>query len=252
MNTQPHSRFYNSLRHMLRKSTILLKIYHALPRDILKRLRASRALSRRSRAIIDDYMRHHAVRKLQISAGPNNLCGWLNTDVAPSSGQAYLNVLQPFPIPASSFQYVGSEHGFEHITYDEGQAMLKECYRILVPGGTIRIATPNLLQFLRLFQKDKTEEEQRFVRDKLECEHWPHTFTACSILNCQMRMWGHKFLYDPETLRMALDNAGFQDITTFPVGESDVPDLRGVEFRDHGSVRVLNAYETIVMQAVRP
>jgi predicted SAM-dependent methyltransferase len=228
-------------------------IYNASPRSVVTRLRAF-VLTRRSQAAIKDYLQHHSVRKLQLSGGSRTLDGWFTTDLTPIHGQAYLNVLKPFPIPTASFNYIGSEHGFEHISYDEGQAMLKECYRILMPGGTLRIATPNLLRLVDLFKKDKTDEELRFIQNKLKWHKWK-TVTECSILNYELGSWGHKFVYDPDTLRLALENAGFRDVREFPVGESDIPELRGIEARDLGDIQYIreaNSYETMVMQAVRP
>ena len=200
-------------------------IYNASPRAVVTRLRAL-VLTRWSQAIIEDYLQQHSVRKLQLSGGSRTLDGWLTTDLTPIPGQAYLNVLKQFPIPTASFNYIVSEHGFEHVSYNEGQHVLKECYRILIPGGTLRIATPNLLRFVDLFKKDKTDEELRFMQNKLEWHKWDKTVTECSILNYELGSWGHKFVYDPDTLRTALENAGFRDAKEFPVGESDIPELR--------------------------
>jgi hypothetical protein len=57
-------------------------------------------IARASSGVIDDYMRANAVRKLQIGAGENNKPGWLNTDIEPTIGQAYLD---PFRCPTAPF-----------------------------------------------------------------------------------------------------------------------------------------------------
>ncbi len=41
-------------------------------------------------------------------------------------------------------------------------------------------------------------------------------------------------------------------IAEFPPGESDDPQLRGVESRHNNSWREINNYESMVLQAVRP
>jgi hypothetical protein len=46
--------------------------------------------------------------------------------------------------------------------------------------------------------------------------------------------------------------AGFESIQEFALGESDDPELVGVEGRQHSSAARLNAYETMVWQAVKP
>ena len=58
----------------------------------------------RSPYTIADYMKHHAVRKLQLGAGDFNLSGWLNTDIGPIEGQAYLDATKPFPLPILPFK----------------------------------------------------------------------------------------------------------------------------------------------------
>ena len=39
---------------------------------------------------------------------------------------------------------VYSEHMFEHVLPMDGAAFLKESYRILKPGGVLRVVTPDL------------------------------------------------------------------------------------------------------------
>src|SRR5450432_1663910 len=94
----------------------------------------------RAPLIIADYMKNHAVRKLQLGAGEFNLPGWLNTDIGPIEGQAFLDATKPFPLPDSSFQVVSSEQVVEHLTSEQGLGMMKESFRILVHGGKVRVA----------------------------------------------------------------------------------------------------------------
>jgi predicted SAM-dependent methyltransferase len=131
--------------------------------------------------------------------------------------------------------------------------MLNECYRILASGGKVRIATPNLLKFVQLFQDHKTEEMRRYMEGKLMWHGWPQTpKPECLILNLELRSFGHQFVYDPQTLRDSMSRAGFRMITEFPPGDSDDAELRGVEHRRNTSIRDLNDFETMVLQAVRP
>ena len=203
--------------------------------------------------IISTYMRTHSVRALQIGAGTNNLPGWLNTDIEPVSGQAYLDATKPFPLPDQSFKYIFSEQVIEHLTYEDGLFMLKECYRVLTPGGKIRLATPNLLKFVELFQGAKTEAMQQYMQRKLHWHGWPtNASPECYILNLQLRSWGHEFVYDPRTLTDSLERAGFRMVTQFPHGASDDPQLR-IEFRhEDPGISAVSDYEAMVFQAVRP
>ena len=102
--------------------------------------------SRRSKRI-HAYLRTHRVRKLQLGAGGNVHPGWLNTDIADYKREheiVYLDARKPFPFPDASFDLVSSEHMIEHLSYPEGLHCLRECLRVLRPGGVVRLATPSL------------------------------------------------------------------------------------------------------------
>ena len=203
-----------------------------------------------SRATIDAYLRDQGVKRLQIGAGAARHEGWLNTDIEPGEGLAYLDASKPFPLPDGAFQYVASEHVIEHLTYQEAQVMIEESFRVLAPGGKIRIATPNLERLIALFDKHKSDEEKRYIAGKLAWHEWPKEAPSeAIILNLQMSSWGHKFLYDPATLRARLARVGFRSIKQFAMSESDDPVLDGFEARISGVNAEVNEYETMVLQA---
>jgi predicted SAM-dependent methyltransferase len=124
---------------------------------------------------------------------------------------------------------------------------------VLVPGGKVRLTTPDLAVYIRMFQEPPPAELQEFFQKKLQACGWPRTVSpACMILNRQLREWGHLFLYDRKTLHASLEAAGFGQIQEFAPGQSDDPNLRGVDIRDNlPRSRELNAYESMVMQGVK-
>ena len=202
---------------------------------------------------MDTYLRSHAIRKLQIGAGSADYPGWLNTDIEPYQEEVYMDATKHFALPDGSIHYIFAEQVIEHLTYEEGLAMLRECHRVLAPGGKIRLATPNLLKYFALFEGLATEEGKRYISDKLKYDGWPQTSRpAATILNLEFRSFGHQFLYDPATLSDSLSKTGFQRITQFHPGESDDGQLRGIEMRHNNAVvREANDYESMVLQAVR-
>ena len=145
----------------------------------------------------------------------------------------YLDVRKPFPLDNALFDYVYSEHLIEHLSWSDGGRMLLECYRVLKPGGIIRIATPDLTVLLGIY--DPIEPP-----NKVQYSKWiTDTFLAGVdvyktqfVINNAFRNWGHQFLYDGEILELALRRAGFEDITRCKYGESLHADLRGIE--SHG------------------
>jgi predicted SAM-dependent methyltransferase len=194
---------------------------------------------------IERYLRGHETRKLQLGAGEHPHAGWLNTDLhGYGRGQelVYLDVRKRFPLPDASFDVVYSEHMLEHLTYAEGQRCLRECFRVLRPAGRIRIATPSLERLARLYDGGGLQE--RYVRWAVETLE-PETDAPLPgvVVNNFFRSWGHRFIYDPQTLRHALMEAGFVDVEESPVGELEQHLAEAPEF---------NEYETFVLEAQRP
>jgi predicted SAM-dependent methyltransferase len=204
---------------------------------------ALRATQRRRQ--IERYLASHDVRKLQLGAGDHPREGWLNTDLHDyGRGNVYLDVRRRFPLPDASFDFVFSEHMLEHLTYAEGQRCLRECFRVLRPGGRIRIATPSLERLAQLYTAEPSEVQRRYVRWVVETLE-PETNAPLPgvVVNNFFRSWGHRFIYDPQTLRHALGEAGFVDVEEHPVGELEQHLAEEPEF---------NAYETFVLEARRP
>ena len=193
---------------------------------------------------IEAYLRTHDVRRLQLGAGENIRAGWLNTDLhgyGRGGELVYLDVRKPFPLPDAAFDLVYSEHMIEHLTYPEGQHCLRECLRVLRPGGTIRIATPSLERLARLYEGGELAE--RYVRWAVETlEPEVHARLPGVVINNFFRSWGHRFIYDAETLRHALTEAGFTDVEQVPLGELESHLAEAPE---------LNELETFVLEAKR-
>jgi predicted SAM-dependent methyltransferase len=214
--------------------------------------------SAQSHHLISTYLSTHAVSKLQIGAGgAKGFPDWLNTDIEPQAGEAFLDATKPFPIPDGVLSYIFAEQMFEHIPYRDGLFMLRECRRTLKPGGKIRITTPNLVRLMQLFQDAKTDEMHTYIDQTISGGYWPEPLPRTVspetvILNYEMRSFGHQFLYDPKTLRQSFELSGFTDIKEFAPGESDDPQLAGLDTRHKAAVHVRNDYETMVFQATRP
>ena len=209
----------------------------------------------RDPGVIRDYLESHSIRKLHLGAGGNDPTEWLNTDIFPTGEEVYVDATKPFPFPDGSFQYVFSEHMIQAVPWEGGLAMLKECYRVLAPGGKLRIVSPNLAKFVQLLRENPDADAKRFMEAKMRFHGWPERpVTGAYIFNRQVRDWGHQFLYDPATLRKSFELAGFRQITEYRVDEKTDPVFRQVEIRtrNEGSdLWLINSWESMAFEAVR-
>jgi predicted SAM-dependent methyltransferase len=200
---------------------------------------------------VKKYLDNSPEPKLQIGCDTNLLTGWLNSGISLKECWfgIYLDAGKPFPFPESSFNYVFSEHLFEHLNYQQATNMLKESYRILKPGGVFRIATPDLQFLIRLYQEPDQPIHQQYIEYSAKQGNIPPS--SVFVINRFHTAWGHQIIYDKETLTNMLEMTGFKDVCSCEVGHSKHSALRGVE----GHFRVLpvayNQLETMILEATK-
>lgn len=220
-----------------------------------------RAVSRAGMSgAVERYLRTASPRALQLGTGHNPLPGWLNTDVQVfrRGHVEFLDATRPFPLPDASFDYVYSEHQIEHIPEDAGERMLAECFRVLRPGGVVRIATPDLERIARLAAAPLDEEARHYVDYISRMLGLPGP-DATRVINSMFRAFGpdadtgHQFIYSYDSLADRLRAAGFTDTRRCELGESTHPALRGIERHTDviGDERVVR-YETLIVEGTRP
>lgn len=150
-----------------------------------------------------------ASKKLHLGSGDVFLEGWHNTDLLPEKPYIHkLDVREKFPFEDESLELIFTEHMIEHLSCAEAQFMLGECYRTLTNGGTVRIATPDLGRLIDLFHT-RSRDHTAYLEWIAGLNH-PESTRPCVVINNAFYNWGHKFLYDFETLQSIILNAGFK------------------------------------------
>ena len=199
---------------------------------------------------IRKYLKSTDEPKLQIGCCKNVLKGWLNTDISLRCLHGvYLDAGKHFPFPEASFSYVYSEHLFEHLTYQQGLNMLRESYRILKPGGVIRIATPDLHFLLNLYQEPEKPLHKAYMEYSVKQEGMPPT--AVYVISRFHTSWGHQIIYDMETLTRLLEQVGFRDICTCEMSKSKHLSLNGVEGHFKELPYDFNLLETMILEGTK-
>lgn len=165
------------------------------------------------------------MKKLNIGCGEVHFDGWVNIDINPGKADLVYDVRNPMPYSNNSVDFIYNEHFIEHLDVRDGLKFLQECYRVLRPGGMLRIATPDLdyIIFRYFFFWRKQGWIKKYGYDWVK--------TRAELMNINFREWGHQYLYNKEELGRRLREAGFEKIKKAAWGKSKWPELTKLETR---------------------
>lgn len=92
---------------------------------------------------------------LNLGCGQRYSADWVNLDFVSSNKKNVksYNLNRGIPYPDNYFDVVYHSHLLEHFTKKDAEKFIGECYRVLTPGGIIRIAIPDLEQINRNYTK---------------------------------------------------------------------------------------------------
>lgn len=97
-------------------------------------------------------------RHLHLGCGPKYLPGFVNIDANPRQRlDLWLDVRNGLPFPSNSVDSVYSTHMFEHFFSGELNKLLSECWRVLKPGGGVRLVVPNLASAIMAYNQGRSE-----------------------------------------------------------------------------------------------
>lgn len=186
--------------------------------------------------------------------GPNDLggtrrvhggCGpthqppdWWNVDIRAFDGVDEV-VDATATWPWRDVEFVYGEHFLEHLPLDGALQFLNEAARAMRPGGVLRLATPALEHiWVSHFDPSPGRPAEAVIAE---------TYMA----NRAFHGWGHQFLYSRPMLERLLRGAGFAELTFHDHGESQIPELRGIE--GHAGWDVTDGWPSMwIVEAIRP
>lgn len=205
---------------------------------------ALRDLRRIDSRIATHYLAEASEPKLHIGCGDNLLNGWLNSDLNPrSKGILRLDATRPFPFADDTFTYAYSENQLGSITFREAMTMLSECFRVLAPGGKLRITTFDLAFLIDLYRREPSKLQEQYL--KWAADTWlqwredsthralqeravaQSVETGLLVNHALHSEWG-VFVYDEPILRCVFESAGFQNIVKCDLNRSEDAALCGL------------------------
>lgn len=88
---------------------------------------------------------------VNLGCGSRHHSAWLNYDIVGGPGVIAHDLRQGIPLPDNSCDAVYHSHVLEHLRPVEAEGLLRECFRVLKPGGILRVAVPDLERICRAY-----------------------------------------------------------------------------------------------------
>jgi len=184
--------------------------------------------------------------KINIGAGLSGAAGWFNIDNSPTvlisriplarkllktprwpKDIRRFDVRKGLPFPDQSAIYIYSSHTFEHFTWAESVVVAKECFRVLRPGGVVRIVVPDLELIVRRYLAEGDAlASQRFLQ-RLSLSHTFHDLIHPGANHSQM--------FDRRSLIHLLQTAGFDKPEVSQFMQSRIPEVGRLDLEQRKS-----------------
>jgi predicted SAM-dependent methyltransferase len=144
------------------------------------------------------------------------------------------NLFKPLQFRSNTVACIYAGEVWEHFEYPDAVRLTGECFRVLAPGGVLRVCVPDGPEFwakyLELFNqeiaKPKGERSARSLRD--------HVAMYFREICTRKRFWGsmghtHKWQFDEIQLTELFESQGFVSVARMPYHEGRIPDVASVE-----------------------
>jgi predicted SAM-dependent methyltransferase len=145
---------------------------------------------------------------LELGAGPcKGKNGWTTLDEQKGADVRF-DLTWPFPLPDRTVEKFYTSHVLEHFFYEDLMRLLRECHRVLTPGGTFLACVPDASPYIKAYTNPESLEQW------LPRLYTPafNYHTSIDFLNYMAYMKDcHRHLFDEAHLIAILKAAGFAE-----------------------------------------
>ena len=175
---------------------------------------------------------------INLGCGPVPLAGWVNVDIARAPHvDVVWDLRRRLPFRDESCAVIFGEHVIEHLSKEDGQKLVGECYRVLRHGGVLRLSTPDAERFLHSYAGDSEFLRHPEFPDAID--------TPLDRINMMMREDGqHLWSYDFGSLSLLLRRAGFSSVTRQEFGVSEHRLMKNIDM-------AARAFESVYVEALK-
>lgn len=163
------------------------------------------------------WRRTPGTKLLNLGGGGNVRYEWLTADMDPRA-DVFIDCTRVLPFATCSVDGVMLEEVVEHLDFQRGLHLLKECHRVLKNDGVLRLSTPDFAWFANLQSISESKAGDQRQRDFVHHEgrrylgsgDLPEELLRAATLNQIFLSHGHRFVYTAQSLESLLFLAGFQ------------------------------------------
>jgi predicted SAM-dependent methyltransferase len=142
----------------------------------------------------------------------------------------YFDLRNHFPFQDNSADAVYASHVWEHLYWTAAMHATREVYRILKPGGIIRLAVPNLHDYVTEYLTSKDSKAALVLNEQMMFQKLSeNTNTFYRFYETLTSLHNHKLMYDPPLLMHLLTEAGFRNARKCEFQEGGIPEMSQVE-----------------------
>jgi predicted SAM-dependent methyltransferase len=151
---------------------------------------------------------------------------------------------KPLPFQDNYFYSIYASHVLEHLYLEEANILLKECVRVLLPGGVLRIVVPDLRSIIAEYianeslrnvskddkpmnRADRLNKRLLFRPPEARPENlFYRIYTSFKDLH------SHKWMYDAESLIFYFKRAGLSNVRERQFLESQIEGIEKIERKE--------------------